>query len=377
MFWIGLISGTSADGIDAALVRIEGLEEIQLRAYRETPLEESLRARIQALGQGSGALRELLALDGELGLRFAHAALAVASEAGVEPREIEGIGLHGQTVAHHPEPGVRGSLQVGSAAVVHEHTGIPVVADFRSADLAAGGQGAPLTPYFHHAYFARADEVRAVLNIGGFTNVSYLPDLDAAHVIAFDPGPGNALLDRAVRWATQGSESFDRDGERAARGTPDVEVVRTLLGDAYFAEPPPKSTGHERFGGEFFERVRERVLSHGGGAEDLLATLTRFTAESARDQAERFFPTPPERWIVYGGGVRNATLLNELRTAVAPAPVETSDAHGIPADALEAVAFAVLGWCAVRGEPANLPPATGARRAVVLGVQTPPGGLRA
>ncbi len=372
------MSGTSADGADVALVRLgERVRDLELVAFHSQAFPEQLRDDIRKLGQGSLELRELARLDVEIAERFAQATLELLRETGVAADDVAGIASHGQTVGHFPQPEVRASLQLGSPAVLYERTGIPVVADFRRADLAAGGQGAPLTPYFHHAYFARADEVRAVLNIGGFTNVSYLPDLDAAHVIAFDPGPGNALLDRAVRWATQGSETFDRDGERAARGTPDVEVVRTLLGDAYFAEPPPKSTGHERFGGEFFERVRERVLAHGGGAEDVLATLTRFTAESARDQAERFFPTPPERWIVYGGGVRNATLLDELRTAVAPAPVETSDAHGIPADALEAVAFAVLGWCAVRGEPANLPPATGARRAVVLGVQTPPGGLRA
>ncbi len=376
MIWIGLISGTSADAVDAALVRIEAPSRLELLAYLEQPLPDALRARIHALSGSPTGLRELLALDRELGARFADAAIAVAAEAGVRPAEIAGIGSHGQTVAHHPEPEVRGSLQLGSAALLHERTGIPVVADFRSADLAAGGQGAPLTPFLHHAVFADAAEPRAVLNIGGFTNVSYLPDRDAGHVVAFDPGPGNALLDRAARLASDGRERCDFDGARARRGRVLPEVVAELLADPYFAKAPPKSTGHEYFGEAFFSRARDAVRAAGGSPDDLVASLVELSAASVAAAAESFFPEPAARWLVYGGGVRNPVLIGSLAEKLAPAPVEPTDVLGVPAEALEAMTFALLGYCAARGLPSNLPAATGAQRAVVLGSVTPPDAFR-
>jgi anhydro-N-acetylmuramic acid kinase len=373
VLWIGLLSGTSADAVDAALVRIgDSIRDLTLVAFCSIPLPGSLRKHIHEIPQAPVPIRNLAQLDVAIAERLAEAALEVAREAGVRPEDIEGIGSHGQTVGHFPEPEVRASLQLGAPAVIYERTRIPVIADFRSADLAAGGQGAPLTPFFHHACLAEASECRAILNIGGFTNLSYLPDLDPGHVIAFDAGPGNALIDRAARWASGGSERFDRNGSRARLGRADPTTVQELLGDAYFSRRPPKSTGHEYFDQKFFERARERVLSQGGGPNDVVATLTELTVESIRDQAGRFFPTQPSRWIVYGGGVWNTALLDGLRARVAPASLELSDDHGIPADAFEAVTFAVLGWCAARGTPSNLPSATGARRAVVLGTATPP-----
>ena len=373
MLWVGLMSGTSADAIDAALVRMgSSARELSLLAFVSHPLPEDLTKRIHQFPQTPILARELIQLDVELGERFGAAALALLQKAGVAPKEVQGIGSHGQTVAHFPEPEVRGSLQLGAPAVIHECTGIRVIADFRRADLAAGGQGAPLTPFFHHAYLAAERECRAVLNIGGFTNLTYLPDLAPERVIAFDPGPGNALLDRAARWATDGAARFDRDGEGAKRGVVDEQVAGELLADPYFAAPPPKSTGHEHFGAAFFERARTQVLERGGTPDDVLATLTHVTVESVGAQASRFLPSPPERWILYGGGVRNTTLFESLISRLAPAPVERMDAHGIPADAFEAVAFAVLGWCASRGEPCNLPAATGARHPAVLGAATPP-----
>ena len=375
MLWVGLMSGTSADAIDAALVEIgSSARELSLLGFLSIELPENLRKRIHALVQTPVRVRDLVQLDVELGERFADATLALLREAGVAPKAVRGIGSHGQTVGHFPEPEVRGSLQLGAPSVIHARTGIPVIADFRPADLAAGGQGAPLTAFFHHAYFGHENERRAVLNIGGFTNVTYLPGLALDEVIAFDPGPGNALLDRATRWATGGAARFDRDGERAQRGTADERVVRELLADPYFAAPPPKSTGHEHFGAAFFEQARAGVEERGGTPEDLLATLLRVTVESVAHQAERFFPQSPQRWILYGGGVWNRALLDALRSRLAPAPVELTDLHGIPVDALEAISFAVLGWCASRGEACNLPAATGAGQRVVLGAKTPPGG---
>jgi anhydro-N-acetylmuramic acid kinase len=371
------MSGTSADGVDAALVRIgEEARDLELVAFRTEPIDEAFRARIHGLIEGKPPLRDVVALNREIGERFADAALHVMGEAGVRREEVTGIGSHGQTVGHFPETEVGGTLQLGSPAVIHEWTEIPVVADFRSADVAAGGQGAPLTPFFHHAYFARSDERRAILNIGGFTNVTYLPGRRLEEVLGFDPGPGNSLLDRAARWVSEGVERFDRDGTRALRGQGLSEVIEELLEDPYFAAPPPKSTGHERFGSAFFERARERVESAGGTSDDLLATLAQLTVESVARSAEQFFPGSVERWIVYGGGADNPALLESFRRRVAPIPVERSDEQGLPGGALEAVAFAVLGWASSRGVPSNVPRATGARRSVVLGSATPPNAFR-
>ena len=377
MLWIGLMSGTSADAIDAALVRI-GADpgDVELVAFHEQPIDEDLRARIHALALGPIALRELVKLDVELGALFATAAIGVARAAGVALDEIRGIASHGQTVGHYPEPDVRGTLQIGAAALIYERTGRPVVSDFRRADLAAGGQGAPLTPFFHFYRFAKADERRAVLNIGGFTNVSYLAGRDARRVVAFDPGPGNALLDRAARWASDGAERFDRDGARSLRGRVHHALVQEWLADPYFTRAPPKSTGHERFDAKFFERARDAVLARGGTPDDVFATLSALTIESVVRAAERFFPQPAERWILYGGGVRNRALIDGLRARLAPALVETTDAHGVPSGALESIAFAVLGHCASIGMPSNLPAATGAKRPVCLGTLNPPDAFR-
>jgi anhydro-N-acetylmuramic acid kinase len=371
------MSGTSADGVDAALVGIEEeVRDLELVAFRTEPIDEALRARIHGLIEAAAPLREIVRLNREIGERFADAAARVMGEAGVGSRDVTGIASHGQTVAHFPEAEVGGTLQLGSPAVIHEKTGVPVVADFRSADVAAGGQGAPLTPFFHQAYFARAGESRAILNIGGFTNVTFLPGRQPEEVLGFDPGPGNALLDRAVRWASQGGERFDRGGARALRGRPLPGVVEELLEDPYFAAVPPKSTGQERFGSSFFARARERVRSAGGTSDDLLATLAQLTVESVVRSADRFFPETVDRWIVYGGGADNPALLEPLRQRVAPAPVERSNEHGIPGEALEAIAFAVLGWASGRGVPSNVPRATGARRSVVLGSATPAGAFQ-
>jgi anhydro-N-acetylmuramic acid kinase len=374
LLWIGLMSGTSADGVDAALVDLgESPRELELVHFCSSPFSDSLRERIHGALAAPVALRELLALDRELGERFAEAALALLRAAGIAPAAVAGIGSHGQTLAHYPDPDVAGSLQLGSAAEIHALTGIRVISDFRRADLSAGGQGAPLTPFLHHARFATDRERRAVLNIGGFTNVTYLPDASAERVIAFDPGPGNALLDRAARWVSQGRERFDEGGARARRGRVDEALLEELLSDPYFALPPPKSTGHEHFGEACFERARRGIEAAGGGEDDLLTTLVALTVESVARSAERFFPEPAERWLACGGGVHNAALLERLAARLAPAALETTDAHGLPGDALEAVAFAVLGWASSRGLPGNLPAATGAARRVVLGSATPPG----
>jgi anhydro-N-acetylmuramic acid kinase len=377
VLWIGLLSGTSADAVDAALVRIgDRPGDLELIAALEVPLPDALRARVHRAAEGLLSPRELLRLDTELGERFSDAARAVAAAGEVDLAKIEGIGSHGQTVGHFPEPGVRGSLQLGSPSVIHAATGLPIVHDFRAADLAVGGQGAPLTPFLHLHCFAAEDERRAVLNLGGFTNVTYLPGPHADRVIAFDPGPGNALLDRAARWASRGMQRFDENGGRAARGRALKPVLDELLGDPYFAMAPPKSTGHEHFGKRFFARARSAIDAAGGEVEDLFATLQELTVQSIVQAAERFFPEPVDRWLIYGGGVRNSGLRQRLEQVLAPAPVDSTDAHGIPHGALEAITFALLGWCSMRGLPGNLPSATGASRPIVLGSLTPPHAVR-
>ncbi len=374
--WIGVLSGTSADAADAALVRIGAAPgAIELIGFSSLPIEESLRREIFALAEPV-RLRDLLRLDVALGELFAAVSLEVLRSAAVSRERVTGIGSHGQTVAHHPEPSVRATLQLGSAAVLHARTGLPVVHDFRAADLAEGGQGAPLTPIFHHAVFARAGERRAVLNIGGFTNVTYLEGRDPARLIAFDPGPGNALLDRCARLASGGRERFDRDGARARRGRVRPAALEALLSDPYLEKAPPKSTGHERFGEAFFEVARRAVEAEGGGPDDLMATLAALTVESVARAALRFFPGPPARWLLYGGGARNPWLRERLIERLAPAPVETTEAHGVPTEALEAMTFALLGSLAAGGRPGNLPAATGAGRAVVLGSLVPPDAFR-
>jgi anhydro-N-acetylmuramic acid kinase len=350
---------------------------MELVARAALPFEDSLRARIHGVVGGPVLLRDLVRLDVEIGERFARAALEVMRRAGVASASVEGIGSHGQTVGHFPEPDVRGTLQIGSAAVIHARTGVPVVYDFRSADLAVGGQGAPLTPFVHQLLFRSADEDRAVLNIGGFCNVTWLPARRDEGLVAFDPGPGNALLDRAARLASGGRERFDREGERARRGRVLEPVLQSLLADPYFDKPPPKSTGHEHFGEPFFERAHALARDAGGGPDDLVATLAALTVESVARAAERFLPQRPARWLVCGGGACNPALLDGLRLRVAPAAVETTAAHGVPVDALEAIAFAVLGHAASRGGANHLPETTGASRPVVLGAVTPPNAFAA
>jgi len=375
---IGLMSGTSADAVDAALVEWpDGSEPrpFRLLAAREDALDRPLQARIHALAAGAldgpRVLGELAALDRLLADRFADAAEAVARDAGVALAEIACVASHGQTVAHHPEHGA--SLQIGCPSRIAERTGVSVVADFRSRDLAAGGQGAPLAPFFHFAAFVRTGEARAVLNLGGIANLTWLPpDADPAAVVAFDTGPANSLIDGVLYAATDGAERFDRDGARAARGRVDPVLLEQLLDDAYLAAAPPKSTGRERYG-----RAAAEALLAGWGEQDLdslVATLTAFTVESVARACREHLPAFPERLLVGGGGARNPVLVAGLSRALTACSVEAFDAHGVPADAAEAMAFSLLGRNALLGIPNHLPQTTGASRAAVLGVVVPGAG---
>lgn len=381
MIVIGLMSGTSADGTSAAVVRIEGAPPDltwQLLAHRETPHPAALREAIfAAFGPGAGADR-LCALNFALGHAFADAALAVLAAAGLTADETDLIGSHGQTVWHIPAGDEASTLQLGEAAVIAERTGLPVVSNFRPRDMAAGGQGAPLVAYVDRLLFAHPDRARALQNIGGIANVTYLPPAGEggnapAGALAFDTGPGNMLIDDAAGRATGGAWAYDHDGALAARGRVDEALLAELLAEPYLHLPPPKTTGRELFGAQFGEKVWARGVAAGLAPADIVATLTAFTARSIARAYRDHLPRFPDEAIVSGGGARNPTLMAMLRERLAPARVLTSADLGLPVEAKEAVAFAVLAYETWHGRPGNLPAATGARRAVVLGQITPGG----
>lgn len=377
MLMVGLMSGTSADAIDAALVDWPdgpGARPFELVAYREFPHPPELQAEVHRLAAGeldaTRVLAELVRLDRVLADRFADATEALLAEAGVSPERIAGIASHGQTVAHHPEHG--GSLQIGCPARLAERLGRPVVADFRRRDLARGGEGAPLAPFFHHAVFADPVEARGVLNLGGIANLTWLPaGGDPDGVVAFDVGPANALLDGVVVLASEGRERFDRDGLRARAGRRVEAWLDEMLDDPYLRRPPPKSTGRERYGLAEARSWLERSRAEGVALEDLLATLVAFgvrAVASAWQAVSAKAPGGGARLFVGGGGARNAYVMESLAEALGDVVVEPMDAGGVPADAAEAMAFSLMGRNTLLGRVNQLPRCTGVEGARVLGV---------
>ncbi|HVG44935.1 MAG TPA: anhydro-N-acetylmuramic acid kinase [Longimicrobium sp.] len=376
---VGLMSGTSLDGIDAALVEIEGTTEAEVSARLvhalTLPYDEARREAIHA-AIAAGTAEALCGLHADLGEWLAEAVLRVCADAGVAPESVDAIGSHGQTVWHRPPvEGRRGAtLQLGDPATIAERTGCAVVSDFRTRDVAAGGQGAPLVPWVDRLLFSAPERARALQNIGGIGNVTRVPPKGSAEpVFAFDTGPGNALIDAAVELATDRRLTFDRDGRLAARGEVDGELLAELLRHPYFAAEPPKSTGREEFGRPFVARLVEATQPEGDRDWlDLVATLTELTARSIADAYGRWvIPRGVDEVVVTGGGARNPTLMGRIRALLAPLPVVDGAALGIDPDAKEAVAFALLAWAHLRGIPANVPEATGAAGPRVLGSLTP------
>lgn len=381
---VGLMSGTSLDGIDAALVEIEGDSperiEWRLRHCITLPYVEERRAAIHRAIL-AGTADALCGLHADLGEWMAEAVLEVCGAAGASLEEVDAVGSHGQTVWHRPPAGGgRGAtLQMGDPATIAERTGCAVVSDFRARDMAAGGQGAPLVPWVDRLLFSAPGVARALQNIGGIGNVTWVPAADSGEsAFAFDTGPGNALIDAAVEIATSGRLTFDRDGDLASQGAVDEALLRELLEHPYLQAEPPKSTGREIFGRPFVERLASAVRPEGDRDWlDLVATLTEFTARSMAEAYRRWvLPRGVDEVFLSGGGARNAWMVSRIQDLLAPLPVRDASELGVDPEAKEAVAFAVLAWAHLRGVPANVPAATGAAGPRVLGSYTP-GAVRA
>jgi anhydro-N-acetylmuramic acid kinase len=366
--YLGLISGTSADGIDAALVRFTDEGEharCALVAGQTCRWDDALRARLVHLGQGGDctSLDELGSLDVQIARAFADAALALIETAGIAASRVRAIGSHGQTLRHRPEAQFPFTMQLGDGNVIAERPGITTVADFRRRDVAAGGHGAPLLPALHAALLGSPTESRAVLNLGGIANLTLLPA--AGSVRGFDTGPANALLDAWCERHT--GATFDADGAFAARGQVDGGLLGALLADPWFALPPPKSTGREQFHLAWLEA---RLQGSQRRPEDVQATLLALTAATVAD-ALVATQADTARVLVCGGGVHNTTLLRAIATHLSGMVVESTAVHGVDPDFVEAMGFAWLARQTLAGRPGNLPGVTGARGPRVLGAIHP------
>ena len=378
---VGLMTGTSAEAVDAVLMGLKGdglAAKHEVLAELEIPLDDGLRAEVLAVaGAESLEPERLMRLDAELAGVYAVAVEAVCEQAGVKLSDVTAIGSHGQTVRHIPRSAVGGralTLQLGSPATLAERTGVTVVSDFRRRDTAAGGEGAPLVPIADFWLFRSAQESRVLLNLGGMANITWIPKNGAVtDVLAFDTGPGNAVIDGLVRSATRGLARHDDSGGLAASGRVHSGLLEELLADPFFTTPPPRSTGRERFGERYAERLADLGESLGLSIEDLLATAVELTAASI-ERAIRDFVAPLgklDALYASGGGVKNVTLMMAIRRRLEGVRVDRLDELGVSSATKEALAFGFLAHLTLCGEPGNVPRATGARHPVVLGSITP------
>lgn len=374
---VGLMSGTSADGIDAALCEVEGAPpRLRARVLHGCtfPYDPALRQRILAACQPETSSSAMLcALNVDLGEAFAQATLDLLAEAALDLAAVDLIASHGQTVWHEVREGrVHSTLQIGEACIIAERTGITTIHNFRARDVAAGGQGAPLTGYVDWLLLRHPTRWRAVQNIGGMGNVSLLPPLSDANgaLVAFDTGPGNALIDVAVAVLTDGQRHYDPDGQFAAQGQIDEAWLDALMQHPYLHQPPPKTTGRELFGTAQARALVAEGQARGLRPYDILATLTAFTARSIAHAYRAYLPHAVDEIVLGGGGQHNRTLV-DLLTQATGAAVLTHEALGLSSDLKEALAFAVLAYETWHGRPATLPTQTGARHPSVLGQITP------
>ncbi|MEM9162585.1 MAG: anhydro-N-acetylmuramic acid kinase [Cyanobacteria bacterium P01_F01_bin.4] len=372
---IGLMSGTSVDGIDAALVEVSGQGydiQVELLAATTQAYSEDVRSHILSVCGGQPvSMAQLADLDDAIALAFASTAQTLM----VKDKAIDLIASHGQTVYHRPPADTLGySLQLGRGDLIAQQTGLSTVSNFRAADLAHGGQGAPLVPPVDACLLSHPQRHRCIQNIGGIGNVAYLPAWDKAtrstfpdSIKGWDTGPGNALIDWAVAQFTQGVQTYDADGQWAVQGNADYALVEQWLQQPFFQQPPPKSTGRELFGAQYAQHCWQTAQTQQLSQADFIATLTELTAASIAQSYRQFLPQLPDEVLVGGGGSRNRTLLERLRAHLPNIPVSATDDIGLSADYKEAIAFAVLGFWRTHQIPGNLPSATGASRFCLLG----------
>lgn len=372
----GLMSGTSADGIDIAIAQISGngLEmKTKVLHYQFFPYPPKLKDEILGLPRSNNsALGMISTLNFYLGELFAEAVINGCKAAQINTSKLDLIASHGQTVYHDPQgskilgKNISSTIQIGEASVIASKTGVMTVADFRPADMAAGGQGAPLVPYADFILYRDLSRSRLSLNIGGISNITYIPSAASmSDVIAFDCGPGNMVIDYLVKKFSRGKKSIDEDGKWASSGKIQKEMLKTLIKHPFIKKKPPKSTGREEFGEGFAENLLKRYKK--AKPDDILATITAFTAEAIASNIKSFIPAMPHDIILGGGGAFNGFLLSLLREKFEGVKFLTSEDFGIPVKAKEALSFAILGSETVFGCPSNVPSATGAARHAVLG----------
>ena len=379
---VGMMSGTSVDGVDAALVEISGTDsepKVKLLAFENKPYPPQVREKIFSLFTPANATVDKVGyMNFLLGEIYAKSALSVIEKAGMKPEEIDVIGSHGQTIWHAPIPEspdgipVAYTVQIGEGSVIAERTGILTVSDFRVADMAAGGQGAPLVPFSEYLLYRREKETILLQNIGGIGNMTVMPaGAKPRDVFAFDTGPGNMIIDAVISAVTGGEKTYDAGGETAAKGKVCNALLDILKEEPYYRQPLPKTTGREHFGVQYTEKILSWWKENPIPLEDLLATVTDLTAYSIADAYERYV-LPKYRAseiIVGGGGSYNATLLRFMKERFAPhgVAVRTQEDLGLSSDAKEAVAFALMADCCMRGRANTLPSVTGAEHPAVMG----------
>ena len=361
MYYVGLMSGTSADAIDAALVRMAG-DGLEIVDYRQESFDADIKQALRGI-DSSSSIEAASRLDGLLGRHFGQAVNALLQANNIAPEQVGAIGSHGQTILHLPEADPPQTLQIGDPNRIVGLTGITTVADFRRADLIAGGQGAPLAPAFHAWKFRADGHNRVVLNIGGIANITILPAAPDAEVRGFDTGPGNGLMDA---WTQKHQHhDYDDQGRWAAEGSIHTSLLKLLLSDPYFSALPPKSTGKDDFNLDWLAgHIEKANINCAPG--DLQATLLELTAVSISEAISVHAPATQEV-LTCGGGVHNTTLMQRLQSLLSDITLTTTDAYGVHPDAVEAVTFAWLAHQRLRNIPANLPSVTGANKSVVLG----------
>jgi anhydro-N-acetylmuramic acid kinase len=377
----GIMSGTSLDGIDVAIIDITGSgfkAKVNVLTSHSVPYPKNIREALVAISNANAQTGDISRLNFLLGELYVEALEETAERGGIPLDSIKLIGCHGQTIFHEGQGSqylgkkVASTFQIGESSVITERTGIDVISNFRERDMAAGGKGAPLIPYLDYMLIRHRGRGRVAVNIGGIANLTAIPpNTNTDRVIAFDTGPGNLVIDQLVARITLGRQTFDRDGVIAATGEIDQKLLAKLLRDKYFRQRPPKTAGREQYGSEFVSKLLDTELS----SEDLIATATALTAESIA-LGVRNFVLPEMRVdeiFVSGGGTHNPTLMRMLRKAMDTVPVMETTEVGLDVDAKEAIAFAVMAYETAHSRPSNVPMATGARRSVVLGKVTPNG----